>query len=410
MIRTIKRFEKSLVVLLLFLLPTQLAYHFWPGWSFVFGIRIDLLSPSVYLTDLLVLSLVFLNLNLFKEFKKYFLIILVFAVVNCFFSTSQPVSVYKWLKVIEVTFLATYFAKQKVIKFAPIITAFFISSVFVSLVGISQFIKGGTVGGPLYYFGERSFNQGTPGIALVSLGGAEYMRAYSIFSHPNSLAGFLGAVMIFILLSGRLKKNIFNFIGVLLILICFVLTFSVSTYLGVFFTFSYYLFSKNKKSFKWIVFVSCLFFVVGSLILPLVSPWVIKTFPLIGQNIYQRLDLAFIAGQVINQNFLIGEGLGTFISNIPTYKGIFSYSWLLQPVHNIFLLVFAETGIVGLLAFCYLIFKVLFNQLKREKIYFLLPFMLILFTGLFDHYTLTLQQNMLLFGVFVGLSFNDTGL
>jgi O-antigen ligase len=354
--------------------------------------------------------LVFLNLNLLKEYKKYFLIILVFAVVNCFFSTSQPVSVYRWLKVFEIAFVAIYFAKQRVLKFTPIITTFFVSSVFVSLIGISQFIKGGTIGGPLYYLGERSFNQGTPGIALVSLSGVEHMRAYSIFSHPNSLAGYLGAVILFMLLSGKLKKNIFNIIGVLLILICFVLTFSISAYIGVFFVFSYYLFSRNQKSFKGVVISSFLLFVIGSLFLPLVAPWIIKTFPLVGQNVYQRLDLAFIAGQVINSNFLIGEGLGAFISNIPTYKGIFSYSWLLQPVHNIFLLVFAETGIIGLLAFCYVIFKVLINQLRDKRIYILLPFLLILFTGLFDHYTLSLQQNMLLFGVFVGLSFNDTGL
>lgn len=169
MINTLKQLEKYLVVLLLFLLPTQLAFHFWPHWSFVFGIRVDLLSPSLYLTDLLVLALVFLNLNFLKEYKKYFLIILVFAVVNCFFSTSQPVSVYKWLKVVEIAFVAIYFTKQRVLKFVPIITTFFVSSVFISLIGIFQFIKGGTIGGLLYYLGERSFSQGTPGIALVSL-------------------------------------------------------------------------------------------------------------------------------------------------------------------------------------------------------------------------------------------------
>ncbi|KKS80681.1 MAG: hypothetical protein UV56_C0012G0001, partial [Candidatus Woesebacteria bacterium GW2011_GWC1_43_10b] len=42
---------------LLFLLPLQIGKHFWPDWSLVFGIRVDYLSPVIYLTDILVLTL-----------------------------------------------------------------------------------------------------------------------------------------------------------------------------------------------------------------------------------------------------------------------------------------------------------------------------------------------------------------
>jgi O-antigen ligase len=268
-------------------------------------------------------------------------------------------------------------------------------------------VKGGTIGGLFYFLGERSFSLGTPGIALVSLNGAEYLRAYSTFSHPNSLAGFLGAVVLFILLSGKLKRNIFNFIGVSIILVCFLLSFSISAYLGVFLVFSFYLFSKNRRYFKWVVIVYLFLTIIGSLLLPLASPWILKTFPFVGQNISQRLDLSYIAGRMVSQKFLVGEGLGTFIVNLPTFKGIFSYSWLLQPVHNIFLLVFSEVGIFGLLGFCFLIYKTFINQLKNKTLYLLLPLVFILFTGLFDHYTLTLQQNILLFSIFMGLSFHD---
>ena len=167
------------------------------------------------------------------------------------------------------------------------------------------------------------------------------------------------------------------------------------------------MFSKNRKQFGKIVNFSILLFVLISLILPVLSPWIFSNFSLIGQNISQRLDLAFISGQMVAQKFLTGEGLGTFIVNIPMYKGIFTYSWLLQPVHNIFLLIFAEVGIFGLLAFTYLIFKTVGVLLKDSKIYLLLPLVFILFTGLFDHYTLTLQQNILLFSVFIGISFHD---
>lgn len=400
MIRNFRALEKYLVVLFLFLLPTQLAYHFWPSWAFVFGIRVDLLAPALYLTDILILALMFLNLNIFRSFKKYFLIILIFAAVNSLYSSSPPESVYRWIKIVEFFFVGFYFSKQKLLDLRSIVKVLFFSLITFSLIGIFQFVKGGTVGGLLYFLGERSFNLGTPGIALVSLNGVERLRAYSTFSHPNSLAGFLGAVILFVLLSGKLKKNLFNFLGVLVILICFLLSFSISAYLGFFLIFSFYLFSKNKKPFKWIVVAYLFLSIIGSLLLPLTSPWILRTFLLLGQNISQRFDLAYIAGRMIGQRFLVGEGLGTFIVNLPTF------SWLLQPVHNVFLLVFSETGILGLLAFCFLIYKTLINQVKTRTLYLLLPLVFILFTGLFDHYTLTLQQNILLFGVFIGLSFN----
>ena len=406
MTRNFVVFEKYLTILLLFLLPTQLGFHFWPSWAFVFGIRVDLLAPALYLTDVLVLLLILLNLNIFKNFKKYFLIILVFAIINTFYSSSPAESVYRWVKIIEFSYLGFYFAKQNLLKFSSIIQTLFFSSIAFSLIGIFQFIKNGTIGGLLYYLGERSFNSGTPGIALVSLNGAEYLRAYSTFSHPNSLAGFLGAVIFFILLSGKLKKNLLNFLGVSIILVCFLLSFSVSAYLGVFLAFSFYLFSGNRKPFKWIVAIYLFLSIVGSLLLPLSAPWILKTFPSVGQNISQRLDLVYIAGSMVSQRFLLGEGLGAFIVNLSVFKGIFSYSWLLQPVHNLFLLVFSETGILGLLAFCFLIYKTLVTQLKTKTLFLLLPLIFIIFTGLFDHYTLTLQQNMLLFSIFIGLSFH----
>ena len=403
--------EKKVILTLLFLFPTQLAYHFWPSWAFVFGMRVDLLSPTVYLTDVLIALLlllkVFRDRQFFKPLTKYKTFLAAFfilAITNCIFSTSIPLSIYKWVKVLEFFFLTFYFARQQIVALSQIVKVLFYSLTTFSLIGIFQFIKGGTIGGALYYLGERSFNQSTPGIALVSLMGAEHLRAYSTFSHPNSLAGFLGAAILFILLSGKLKKSMFNLILVLIILICFVLTFSISAYLGIFFAFAFYLFSKNRKTFKLMVVTSFFISIVGSLLMPIFSPRVIQIVPKVAQNIGQRLDLAYIAGKMISQRFLLGEGLGTFVVNIPAFKGIFSYLWLLQPVHNIFLLVFSETGIFGILLFCLIIYKTLARQLQNKQIYLLLPLIFIVFTGLFDHYTLTLQQNTLLFSLLIGLS------
>ena len=46
------RTEKIALFLFLLAIPTQLGRHFWPEWSRVVGIRVDYLSPTLYLVDM----------------------------------------------------------------------------------------------------------------------------------------------------------------------------------------------------------------------------------------------------------------------------------------------------------------------------------------------------------------------
>src|SRR4030042_4014068 len=50
------KLHQKLFRLLVFLLPIQLGRHFWPTWSYTFGLKIDYFSPTAYLTDFLVLA------------------------------------------------------------------------------------------------------------------------------------------------------------------------------------------------------------------------------------------------------------------------------------------------------------------------------------------------------------------
>jgi len=42
------KLQQRLFWLLVFLLPVQFGRHFWPEWSYVMGLRIDYLSPTIY--------------------------------------------------------------------------------------------------------------------------------------------------------------------------------------------------------------------------------------------------------------------------------------------------------------------------------------------------------------------------
>jgi len=72
----------------------------------------------------------------------------------------------------------------------------------------------------------------------------------------------------------------------------------------------------------------------------------------------------------------------------------------LQPAHNIYLLILAESGLIALLPIVYFIYLI-----KTKRIVFKpktyptitsLPLIILLLIGLLDHYPITLQQGQLL--------------
>jgi O-antigen ligase len=162
----------------------------------------------------------------------------------------------------------------------------------------------------------------------------------------------------------------------------------------------------SKKFFnpKNIVYIPATFLFI-SLTFPFFSKVLLQTRLNFPQNISQRIELSFGAGSMISQKFLLGEGLNTFVINEPRIKYLGSYLWTLQPVHNIFLLVFSETGIFGLLFVYILLVKSNKKALLLNHKVFYLALVFILTTGLVDHYWFTLQQNMFLLAFVFGNSF-----
>ena len=361
---SLRRAESILFHLLIFFLPTQLTYHFWPNWAFVFGIRVDYLSPAIYLTDGLIVVLLLLWYLRVKLFPKFVLILIVFALVNSLFSIYPFVSLAKWVKVIEMSLFAFYVSNNKdLLKTKDFLKVAGLSLSLFSLIGILQFLKGSTLGGLLYFVGERSFNISTPGIALENIFGREFIRPYSTFPHPNSLAGYFGLFLILFPGISKLSKILSGF--------AVLISGSLSSYIGIAASILF-------RKFSRVLLVTV---ILLSLILPILS------ISGGGEGVAERLVLAKEAGEIISNKFFFGSGLNTFVVQNP----------LLQPVHNIFLLVFSELGIFGLLGLSWLIFK------GYKK--FPAAFIFILLTGFFDHYWLTLQQNMLLLALVFGLVF-----
>ena len=365
--------------------PTQLGYHFWPQGAYVWGIRVDFLSPVFYLTDILVLGiLIAYVIPRIKKYKLSFAPILasfLFLVFNIC-SASQPViASYRWLKILEMGFLIYYFAREfKKDWLIPLVLANF----YTCLITWGQFFKKGSLGGWLWWLGERSFNLATPGIAKIQLGPYLFLRPYATFSHPNSLAGFLLVSCLLFLLT---KRKL-----VIVPLLTILVTFSWSAYLAILLLLVYVFWK------KWGVKGAA----IGVLLLIGIALQSIKVGLLEERSIVERIFLIQNALQLIKAHPFLGVGLGNFIPaqlELSFPRGQYNF---LQPVHNIYLLVASETGLIGLGIFLYF----LFYLFKKSHLISIIqyPLFTILLLGLFDHYWLTLQQNMLLLALVVSFS------
>ena len=108
----LKIVRKRVLQLFILLLPTQLGYHFWPKWAYVFGVRVDYLSPTLYLTDILAAILLVLwihenrkrRVRLSKNNKLVILSILAF--LNVVFALVSQLAILKWIKIGELYLIA----------------------------------------------------------------------------------------------------------------------------------------------------------------------------------------------------------------------------------------------------------------------------------------------------------------
>jgi O-antigen ligase len=107
------------------------------------------------------------------------------------------------------------------------------------------------------------------------------------------------------------------------------------------------------------------------------------------KSLLKRISLNLVALKMIGDNFWLGVGAGNFINLLSSYQSNSPFYWF-QPVHNIFLLWMTETGLLGTL-FILKLFAVNLRYLGNKRNWLIIG--IIVVTGMFDHYWLTLPQN-----------------
>ena len=387
--------ERVFLFLFILFIPTQLGKHFWPEWSYVWGIRVDYLSPVLYFLDLLWLGWFGLRIWNGKRIETRFtfnlFLFLLFVMINVLMAQNRILSVYKWFRVgqLVLTLISFRLEREKIEKYLIKIIPIWV--IFESLLGLVQVLIGASVNGWLYYMGERRFAYTTLGVAQISVMGQGMIRAYGTFSHPNSLAGFLLVVLIFWFSKRKAVNRIFWWVVTWFSVMGIVVSGSRMVWLMTLLVvlFITYRQSRNRKKVLGLGLTMIGVFLVLAAIISVNY----RSSDFLGgwdkESLNKRISLNMSAIRMIWEKPLFGVGLGNFLVKLPEIQRNDSYFWL-QPVHNIGLLAMSEVGLLGLIW----VFLGL-SGLRRGKINLnqKLIWTAILLTGMFDHYWLTLPQN-----------------
>lgn len=411
--RTIRRLrdaEEWIATLLTIFLPAQIGKHVWPRFASIRGIRIDYLSPTLYLTDLLVIGAfgIFLMRKRLEGSRlppasqvRFLLLLVGFAVMNTLTATSPSVTAIAWMRVTLLAALFVMIRSSRARLHATIRQALHIPIIWSSLVAIAQFIKQSSVGGMLYWLGERTFTSATPGISKAELFGRVLLRPYATFPHPNALAGFLVVAAALVLANGIpgaawLRKV--RVLSVWLAGLALAVTFSLSGWIAALAL--VVIFVKRRKAMRALAATCC-----GALLLVATQTE--------GQSVNQRLVLAQEALAMVVSHPILGVGLTGFIPSLVNGEGPTKLSSLpalyYQPVHNLYLLVATEVGVAAAITLIWLLVKSYRMAAKAHRQYAMAALLAIAFTGLVDHYWLTLQQNRLLAAIVMALIWRRLG-
>lgn len=434
----VEKISKIFLFLLLCLIPTQLGKHFWFDWSMVLGIRIDYLSPTLYLVDLVWIALFILQISITKfqvfqtNYKKKLpifkiLLIIVFVSINILVAQNRWVAIYKWIRIGQLVWFGYYVFKNKNLVEKMLVWVLPVWIVIESLLTIGQIAKGGSLNGFWWWLGERSFDFNTIGIAQMSVANNGIIRAYGTFSHPNSLAGFLLVSMILWVRLKPLSPSISS--GHLPLKKGAVLNinrFNNTYWWGVMWLGMVGILLSGSRTIWVLSLISVVWLLWGNFgnvrnkakIFFLVVTMLFGVYKMIDYNypvqnflggwdengLLKRGQLNLAAVEMIKKSPLFGVGLNNFLVNLPDYQQNNQIFWF-QPVHNIGLLLISEIGLIGLwLINRWLkITKKIKTIVKNKDRIAILIVMIVFISGMVDHYWLTLPQNMWLLTVIVGL-------
>jgi len=268
------------------------------------------------------------------------------------------------------------------------------------------------------------------GVSVVEVLGSDglwqrWLRAYGGQDHPNILGGLLAVGILFMLFAyiRTLNKDenlsskilfLFSFLYFASLLALF-FTFSRTAWLGLTLGIATMLavaiYKKNLlvhlQLLKIILLSGILFAVFYSQFGLLVDDRLFENSRLENISSNERSGLISDSIEIIREKWFFGTGLGSYVltarEKTPTES-----SWFYQPVHNSFLLAWAEIGLFGfilLISLMQYIFGEIFERAKKnqDELYQAGIFLALIFMMMFDHWWWSLHMGVVLFWFVLGM-------
>jgi hypothetical protein len=416
--QNILKISKYLFLTLVFLIPVNLGKHFEVYSSYVNGVVVDYLIPTMYVQDIIVFVLLILwfasgGLYRFVFSEDKFLerkevIVSTLFIFSVFLSTLSSLrflpSFYAWFRLFIYFLLFLYSLSEIHIEdeFFNILGIVSISVTLLSILGILQFFNKGSIFNNYLLFGEQPYTLSTPNITVKNLLGRAVVPSYGLFRHPNVFGGYLSLMLLWLIPFVRQRKV--YLIPVVLGIISLFFTFSYISWASFLFgLFSHLILSRSvKNTYNKKQILSGIVVALGifMLIIPVFRRGVYND-----PSIYRRINFSKASYRMIKDRPLFGVGFNNSVVVMDFYNIDSNDISFVQPVHNIFLLIFSESGVFSFLLLCLLLILVVKKLVNSSYFYiFFISVLQIIILGSFDHYILTMHQTLLLFWLILGIS------
>lgn len=455
-----------LILSYIFLLPWQTVYIFDEKFingaksQFLTG---QLYATELFLILIIILYLIFsrrdmqftvfkkiLNLSFFSDFKslghkKIFVIFLwlflAYAGLSVLWSANQSSAYYLWLHLGEAGALLLLILAVGIsrIKLLWTIT---LTSGLQGCLALQQFLTQAIPADK--WLGIAYHSASRLGDIVIETADGRWLRAYGSFSHPNILGGFLLLGLISAAILWRyyfhsvdrklittdsirlaindpmVKKFIYHWLKLLALLSLSLIisaglfvSFSRSAWLGLILAWLIFFWPLQRavrQKIPLLELVQFWLFPLSSLLLVLLlaiifNPLVFSRanftnrLEIISQT--ERLDQTKDAWSIIKHSPLLGVGLNNYTKQLSeTYPDRPAYQ--LQPVHNIYLLLTAELGLIGLaLATSFMVALVALAVKAKDRAGIIAIFGSFALIGSFDHYLYTQYAGLMIIAISV---------
>lgn len=407
---TKEKFVEKILPLIIFLLPWQTRWIF--SSQFIGGEISQYGQLSVYATEILILLVVFLRgrwqpIEGMKWIKQAGYFLLGSAFISLSFSFFFSAGLAQIFHIIFAFALFTLLCDVRT-NFQYIIIAFLVGLILPAILGWWQVFSGSSPASSL--FGLSFQDAQVAGTAVVETESVRKLRAYGSFPHPNIFGGYLAVGIVFLAWLARMIKTKLQlqitFIPVLILVYTIVITFSRSAWIALaagLVVLSGLMIFRRKIIPQHIVYIIVaglfsLFFAVV-----LYYPQLFARFDLDLRlerfSIEERASQFSWFDDVFKHNPLFGVGPGAYafaLNAIDPGEKVWDY----QPIHNIFLLMLGEIGVVGFAAFVYLILRVdqISSRVSKTAggIFGLTLGVVLIMLGMFDHYLWSLWPGLAL--------------